>query len=110
MNEHLHSFDTNLSSGETLGQTLPETWDAVIVGAGAAGAVFARELTAKGLKVLMLEFGKHYQDHANEFVENELGVWEHIWDNSQYEISGNALTGSPNLGRASAAALWHGHR
>ena len=38
---------------------LSVTYDAVIVGSGAAGGMAAHVLTAKGLKVLLLEAGKH---------------------------------------------------
>jgi choline dehydrogenase-like flavoprotein len=40
---------------------LSKTYDAVIVGSGAAGGMAAHVLTSKGLKVLLLEAGK-YQD------------------------------------------------
>lgn len=99
MVENLHSIDRALDTGKTTGERLKHRWDAIIVGAGAAGAVFARELTSMGLRVLMLEMGKQYRNHPEQFVENELGMWEHVWDNSQYQVSGNAFTGTPNLGR-----------
>src|SRR2546428_10139054 len=37
---------------------LSQTYDAVIVGSGAAGGMAAHVLTARGLRVLMLEAGK----------------------------------------------------
>jgi len=73
-------------------------WDAIVIGAGAAGAVFAHELTHAGLKVLMLEQGKRYAAHREQFVENELSMWERTWDNGSYETEGDGFTGAPNLG------------
>ncbi|UXY17135.1 GMC family oxidoreductase [Chitiniphilus purpureus] len=73
-------------------------WDAVIVGAGAAGAVFANELTRAGLKVLMLEMGPRYQDHRSDFVENEMDMWKRVWSSSDYQVTGDGFSGAPNLG------------
>lgn len=73
-------------------------WDAVIVGAGAAGSVFAHELTAAGLKVLLLEMGSRYDDHRAQFVENEAALFERVWSNNDYRVSGDGFTGAPNLG------------
>lgn len=76
-----------------------KTWDVVVIGAGAAGSVFAHELTAAGLKVLLLEAGSRYDNHREQFAENELAMWERVWDNSSYAVSGDGFTGAPNLGR-----------
>ncbi len=73
-------------------------WDIIIIGAGAAGAVFAKEMTDSGYKVLMLEKGKHYKNHNQDFAENELAMFERVWDNSQYQKTGNGFTGAPNFG------------
>lgn len=76
----------------------PVTWDVIIIGAGAAGCVFANELTAAGMKVLMLEMGPQYKNHRNDFTENELAMWSMVWDNSDYQITGDGFSGAPNLG------------
>ncbi len=73
-------------------------YDVLIVGAGVAGSVFAKELSGLGLRILMLEKGQHYPDHRNQFVESELATWERTWPSQQYEVSGNAFTGAPNFG------------
>lgn len=78
--------------------TATEHFDAIIVGAGAMGAVYAYELTKAGMKVLAVEKGKYFKDHKQDFVENELGMFPLIWDHSKYEISGGAFDGGPNLG------------
>lgn len=73
-------------------------WDIIVIGAGAAGAVLAHELTADGKSVLMLEAGSEYRDHSSQFIENELAMWERTWDNGAYTWSGDGFTGAPNLG------------
>ncbi|MDO4231325.1 MAG: GMC family oxidoreductase [Lautropia sp.] len=74
------------------------SYDVVIVGAGIAGSVFARELSGLGLRILVLEKGAHYQNHLKEFKENELDMWNRVWPSRQYEVEGNAFTGAPNFG------------
>lgn len=52
------------------------SYDAIVVGSGISGGWAAKELTEKGLKVLMLERGydiKHIQDYA----ETNKPVWEY---------------------------------
>jgi choline dehydrogenase-like flavoprotein len=99
MTERLGMFDADLEkSGSVNSRARQGVWDAIIVGAGAAGAVFARELTRAGLHVLMLERGKYYQDHRREFAENELAMWERVWSNDDYGVSGDGFTGAPNFG------------
>ena len=44
------------------------TYDAIVVGSGISGGWAAKELTEKGLKVMMLERGrniKHVKDYVN---------------------------------------------
>jgi choline dehydrogenase-like flavoprotein len=91
-------FDESPEARIGIGRYDPFLWDAVIIGAGAAGAVFAYELTRAGLKVLLLELGRHYTDHRGQFQENEMAMWERTWSNTQYDVSGDAFTGAPNLG------------
>jgi choline dehydrogenase-like flavoprotein len=83
---------------ENMGHPHNSTYDAIIIGLGAAGSVFAHKLTRAGYRVLALERGKHYQNHGQEFVENELAMWPLVWDNARYEVEGNGFTGAPNLG------------
>lgn len=72
-------------------------YDAIIVGLGAAGSVFAAELTRAGLRVLALEYGPHYTEHREDFEENELASWPLIWDSNRYRVTGD-FQGVPNLG------------
>lgn len=73
-------------------------YDAIIVGTGAAGSVFAYELTKAGWHVLALERGKHYAQHRKDFTENEMSMWRLVWDNAWYQVEGNGFHRTPNLG------------
>lgn len=75
-------------------------YDAIVVGAGAAGGVFINRLARAGLKVLAIEKGPFYRDHKNDFFESELAIFKLLWDNNQYRVSGTAFRGTPNLGKA----------
>lgn len=86
------SIISTLSSGRG------KRWDAVVIGAGAAGSVFADRLTRAGLDVLLLEMGQRYDDHRNQFVENDGVFFSRVWSNRGYRITGDGFTGAPNLG------------
>ncbi|MGC4102052.1 GMC oxidoreductase [Ferruginibacter sp.] len=51
------------------------TYDAIVVGSGISGGWAAKELTEKGLKVLMLERGNHIE-HVKDYVNATKEVWE----------------------------------
>src|SRR2546422_9646802 len=67
---------------------LSQTYDAVIVGSGAAGGMAAHVLTAHGLRVLMLEAGEKLP-HEQELRSME-GPYDH-------PPRGDAPPGSPGL-------------
>ncbi|WP_045857695.1 GMC oxidoreductase [Teredinibacter purpureus] len=79
---------------------LERQYDVVIVGAGAAGAAYIHKLVNAGLKVLAIEKGPYFKNHSDDFIENELGIFSHLWDNNPYEVTGEAFRRTPNLGRA----------
>ena len=55
---------------------MPETtYDAIVVGSGISGGWAAKELTEKGLKVLMLERGNHIE-HVKDYVTANKEIWE----------------------------------
>ena len=55
---------------------MPETsYDAIVVGSGISGGWAAKELAEKGLKVLMLERGKHIE-HVKDYVTANKDMWE----------------------------------
>lgn len=51
------------------------TYDAIVVGSGISGGWAAKELTEKGLKVLMLERGRNIE-HVKDYVNATKPVWE----------------------------------
>jgi choline dehydrogenase-like flavoprotein len=56
---------------------VPETqYDAIVVGSGISGGWAAKELTEKGLKVLMLERGKNIE-HIKDYTNTQKGPWEY---------------------------------
>ena len=53
-----------------------ETYDAIVVGSGISGGWAAKELTEKGLNVLVLERGKNVE-HAKDYVNTHKAPWEY---------------------------------
>jgi choline dehydrogenase-like flavoprotein len=53
-----------------------QTYDAIVVGSGIAGGWAAKELTEKGLTVLLLERGKNVE-HIADYVNATRGPWEY---------------------------------
>ena len=51
------------------------TFDAIVVGSGISGGWAAKELTERGLKVLMLERGRHVT-HRQDYVTEGMGNWQ----------------------------------
>ena len=56
---------------------MPEniTYDAIVIGSGISGGWAAKELTEKGLKVLMLERGRNIE-HIKDYVNASKDIWE----------------------------------
>ncbi len=52
------------------------TYDAIVVGSGISGGWAAKELTEKGLKVLMLERG-HHIEHIKDYADSNKPAWEY---------------------------------
>jgi choline dehydrogenase-like flavoprotein len=50
-------------------------YDAIVVGSGISGGWAAKELTEKGLKVIMLERGENIE-HVKDYVNATKGPWE----------------------------------
>ncbi len=51
------------------------TYDAIVIGSGISGGWAAKELTEKGLKVLMLERGRNIE-HIKDYVNANKAPWE----------------------------------
>jgi choline dehydrogenase-like flavoprotein len=52
-----------------------QTYDAIVVGSGISGGWAAKELTEKGLKVLMLERGRNIE-HVKDYVNANKEAWD----------------------------------
>ena len=53
-----------------------ESFDAIVVGSGISGGWAAKELTERGLRVLLLERGKNVE-HQKDYVNARKGPWEY---------------------------------
>jgi glucoside 3-dehydrogenase (cytochrome c) catalytic subunit len=53
-----------------------ESFDAIVVGSGISGGWAAKELTEKGLRVLLLERGKNVE-HIKDYVNATKGPWQY---------------------------------
>jgi glycine/D-amino acid oxidase-like deaminating enzyme len=56
----------------------PETCDVLIVGAGACGSVVARELSARGFSVVVIEAGRRF-DAATDLANSEANAGKIMW-------------------------------
>jgi choline dehydrogenase-like flavoprotein len=53
-----------------------EQWDAIVVGSGISGGWAAKELTERGLRVLLLERGRQVE-HIKDYPNARKGPWEY---------------------------------
>ena len=75
--------------------TQDQTYDAIVIGSGITGGIAAKELTEKGLKVLVLERGKMVE-HISDYPYVNMDPWEVPLRNlvtqeerEDYEVQGN---------------------
>ena len=52
------------------------TYDAIVIGSGISGGWAAKELTEKGLKVLMLERGQNVE-HVKDYTNMTKNLWDY---------------------------------
>ena len=57
-------------------QSVAESFDAIVVGSGISGGWAAKELTERGLRVLLLERGKNVE-HQKDYRNARKGHWEY---------------------------------
>jgi len=73
---------------------MPEnnTYDAIVIGSGISGGWAAKELTEKGLKVLMLERGENIE-HIKDYVNTNKDPWDfpHAGGRTQKMIQDNPV-------------------
>ena len=53
------------------------SYDAIVVGSGISGGWAAKELTEKGLRVLLLERGRNVE-HIKDYVNATKAPWEYL--------------------------------
>jgi choline dehydrogenase-like flavoprotein len=56
-------------------QSQPETFDAIVVGSGISGGWAAKELTERGLRVLLVERGK-FVEHGKDYTAARKAPWD----------------------------------
>lgn len=84
-----------------------EVVDAVIVGAGAAGGVIAKELAEAGMKVVVLDAGP-MRDPQKDFASDELSMKSLGWQDTRIVDGQNPLTmGHNNSGRGIGGGTTH---
>ncbi len=84
-----------------------EPVDVVIVGAGAAGGVMAKELAEAGMSVVVLEAGPLY-DPQKDFASDELAMKRLGWQETRIVDGTNPLTmGHNNSGRGVGGGTIH---
>ncbi|HEY1951995.1 MAG TPA: GMC family oxidoreductase [Gemmatimonadaceae bacterium] len=67
---------TSSSTSSSTPSSASTTFDAIVVGSGISGGWAAKELTEKGLRVLVLERGKNIE-HIKDYVNATKGPWEY---------------------------------
>ena len=81
--------------------------DVLIVGAGAAGGVLARDLSKAGLKVVLIEAGPFW-DPQQDFASDELATDKLGWQDTRIVAGSNTLTlGKNNSGRGVGGGTTH---
>lgn len=84
-----------------------EEADAVIVGAGAAGGVLAKELSEAGMKVVVLDAGP-MRDPQKDFASDELAMKNLSWQDTRIVDGTNPLRmGHNNSGRGVGGGTVH---
>ena len=53
------------------------SYDAIVVGSGISGGWAAKELTEKGLRVLLLERGRNVE-HVKDYVDATKAPWQYL--------------------------------
>jgi choline dehydrogenase-like flavoprotein len=84
-----------------------EEVDVVIVGAGAAGGVLAKELAEAGMKIVVLDAGP-VRDPQHDFASDELAMQRLGWQDTRIVDGQNPLTmGHNNSGRGVGGGTVH---
>ncbi len=69
------------------------SYDAIVVGSGISGGWAAKELTEKGLRVLLLERGRNVE-HVKDYVNATKAPWEYLHRGGRTVRDGRGLPGA----------------
>ena len=58
-----------------MGRQKPNTFDAIVIGAGMSGSWAAKELCDRGLKTLLLERGRNVK-HIEDYPTTHMNPWQ----------------------------------
>jgi len=86
---------------------LPETPDILIVGAGACGALVAKELAQRGFSVVVLEAGKRYLP-AVDLQNSEANAGKIMWSEPRNFVGRSAVMPKAGVGVGGGTLSWLG--
>jgi choline dehydrogenase-like flavoprotein len=86
---------------------LAESTDVAIVGAGACGSLVAKELTAHGFSVVILEAGKRF-DPATDLVNSESNAAKIMWTEPRVPAGKHGVIPKAGVGVGGGTLAWLG--
>jgi choline dehydrogenase-like flavoprotein len=84
-----------------------ESTDVAIVGAGACGSLMAKELTAHGFSVVILEAGKRF-DPATDLVNSESNATKIMWTEPRVPAGKHGVIPKAGVGVGGGTLAWLG--
>ena len=81
--------------------------DAVIVGAGPCGSLMAKELTARGFKITVLEAGKRFEA-ARDFSNTEANAGKIMWTEPRVFAGRDGIAPKMGVGVGGGTLPWLG--
>src|SRR4051794_3781551 len=85
----------------------PETPDVLIVGAGACGALVAKELAERGFSVVVLEAGKRFLP-ASDLQNSEANAGKIMWSEPRNFVGRSAVMPKAGVGVGGGTLSWLG--
>ena len=85
----------------------PLTTDVLVVGAGACGALVAKELAQQGVSVIVLEAGKRYREGA-DLQNSEANAGKIMWIEPRNHVSPDFIVPKTGMGVGGGTLSWLG--